>query len=263
MVVWCLVILSCSTITELITPAGLNNNFRSGKIKSGFIKKDRIIEVLDYRAFSDSLIQAVYQDSLLTYGLVIPRSYLVANSTERKMRFGTDSFQCIIHYYDFKLYKSQEQNSVLLDIVFPPDKKPPYYINDENKKTYIPYKNMVAGTMQLPGLPEEAGFQFEHSSYSRNFDSYEVMGYLKIGQDSLLLSPLYKVIPLHGKNVKPMQLIQGYSLTKEDSLFAFLQHAPTFASSSRKDVLHVNSNASAEEQMLMAAYFSLVSRLLK
>ena len=211
---------------------------------------------MEYKAFSDSLISSAYRDSMLTYGLIIPASSIIASASEKKMIFGTDSIQCSIQYAAFDIRKSEQQSSVLLDILFPPDKKPPYYENTD--PTITIYKKLLTGTIHHPAYKNEIKLYFDLLSIRKNFDSADVSGYLKIENDSFVVRALYNEIPLHGKNVKPMQILQGYSLIKGDTLHGFLQHAPMVKS---KDELFINSKASENIQMLVAAYFSLVSQL--
>jgi hypothetical protein len=242
-------------------PAALDSNFRSGEVKSRIFKDNRG-QVFEYRVFSHSLIRSAYRDSTLTCGLIIPRSSLVAIANENKMIFGTDSLQCSIHYFNLDIYKSAEQSSLLMDIIFPPDKQRPGY--DRYERTNTPYMRMVAGTLQHPLMKDEVRFHFEHAAAAKDFDSARIKGYLKAGNDSFFIHPFFKEIPLHGKNVKPMQVLQGYCLMKEDTLYAFLQHAPMVKylyKPGLKDLLFLYSKASPAEQMMMAAYFSLVSSL--
>jgi hypothetical protein len=194
--------------------------------------------------------------------LIIPRSSVVASASERKMLFGSDSLQWIMRYIYMDFFKTGDQSSLLLDILSPPDKKAPGY--NEYEKTITTYQKVVTGFIQGLSSEAEVAFHFEHSKAKIEFDSSRINGYIKSGNDSFFIKPLFNVIHLQGKNVKPMFVLQGYCLLKKDTLYAFLQHAPMVKylfKPGLKDVLFLNSKASTKEQMLMAAYFSLVSRL--
>ena len=145
----------------------------------------------------------------------------------------------------------------MLDILLPPDRKSQYY--DRYEKSTTTYKRLLTGDIQHPAYKNEMKFYFDQLSVRKNFDSADIHGYLKIQSDSLVVRALYNEIPLHGKNVKPMQILQGYSLIKADTVYAFLQHAPMVKS---KDELYINSKTPQDIQMLVAAYLSLVSQLI-
>jgi hypothetical protein len=245
-------LLSCSGL-KLILPAGLDNNFRSGKVKKS--QFGHRLQVLEYRAFSDSLIKSMHRDSTLTSGIILPYSAIIAYASEKKMLFGTDSFKCSIYYTIFCIFKEEGKSSLLLNIFFPPAPG-----SDSYGKTKTPYWRTLNGTIQLPLLKNEVQFCFEHKSGEEYFDSAHIKGYINSGSDSFLIRPLFKEMPVHGKKVKPMQVLQGYCLMKGDTLYAFLQHAPIVKS---VDKLFLNLKVSTEEQMLIAAYFALVSRLVE
>ncbi len=253
--------LSCYGMKELILPQGLGSNFRSGEITLPFLKTSST-QVMEYRVISDTLIKSAYSDTVLTFGIIFPRSSLVFKTVENKMIFGTDSLQCIIWYETKNLQSESDQNSILTDIILKPDINDPNY--DRYKKNVRPNKKMLAGFIQSPILKGEVQFEFEHARAERDFDSADIKGYLRSGNDSFFIKPLYKEETLQRKNVKPMQVLQGYCLMKGDSLYAFLQHAPiikTLYKPGLKDVLFLNTITSPAEQMLVAAYFSLISRL--
>ena len=122
----CWLLLSCGNFkraTTLHFPEGLDSNFRSSPVKFGSSKRSYAIQVLEFKAFSDTLVSSEYRDSMLTYGIVLPASSLIASASAKKMIFGTDSVRCSIHYITLDIYKSEEQSSFLLDILLPPDRK--------------------------------------------------------------------------------------------------------------------------------------------
>ncbi len=254
--------LSCSTsMKTLVLPAGLDNNFRSGEISQPFLKASSI-QVLEYKLISDSVIQSAYSDTTLTFGIILPRSSLVIKTAENKMVFGTDDLQCLIRYKTISFQTESAQNSLLTEMILKPDINDPNY--DGYKKGTRPIKKMLAGVIKSPQLIDEALFQFEHQKAEKDFDSAHIKGYIKLGPDSLFIKPLYKEEMLRGKNVKPMQVLQGYCLMKGDALYAFLQHAPmikTVYKPGLKDVLYLQKKTTPVDQMMVAAYFSLVSRL--
>lgn len=220
------------------------------------------VEVMDYRVIGDSLIEAARYDTTVTFGLIFPRSSLVIKVAENKMIFGTDSLQCIIRYKTTSFQSESAEHSILTDIIVKPDTNDPNY--DPSRKTITPYKKVLSGTMKLPQVTDEVRFHFEHEKADKNFDSAAINGYLRSSNDSFFIQPLYKESYLRGKNVKPMQVLQGYCLMKGDTLLAFLQHAPlvkTIYTAGLKDVLYLNTKAPPTEQLLAAAFFSLVSRL--
>jgi hypothetical protein len=269
-VVLCWLMLSCYGMKELVLPEGLDSNFRSGEMKHQVLNAYSI-QVLEYRVISDSVIKSSYNDTSLTFGIIFPRSSLMIKTAENKMNFGTDSLQCIIRYETKSLQTVSEGNSILTDIILkPPDIYDPNYYRyidpdyDRYKKSITPYKKILAGSILYPMLKDEAYFQFEHEKAEKDFDSAGIKGYLIYGNDSFFIKPLYKEETMGRKNGKPWQVLQGYCLMKGDTLYAFLQHAPlikTLYKTNLKDVLFINTKTSAAEQMLLAAYFSLVSRL--
>jgi hypothetical protein len=254
------VIFSCADSKALIMPEGVKDDFFTGEMGRKMIRIDKL-NGREYKVLSDSLMHTDFVDSTLTYGFLIPRASLKGFGSESKMYFGTDSIKCLIHYAELKFYRQEEQSSLLGDILFPAHTKVPGY--DPYATTSTPLKKIITGTMGNPLLSGEATFWFEHAS-DQHFDTVLVSGWLKMAADSFYVKPLCKEIPLHGKNVKPMQVLQGYSLFKEDVLLAFLQHAPLVKSlykSGLKDKLYLNPRASAREQEFIIAYFYLVSRL--
>lgn len=258
----CSLLLSCSEIKDLALPKGVDKNFRSGEIKYPYFFNPGRVEVMEYRVIKDSVISSNRYDTTVTFGLILPRSSIVLMVSENKMIFGTDSLQCIIRYTTTGFQSESSEHSILTDIIVKPDVNDPNY--DPSRKTITPYKRSMAGTIQTQPLKEEVQFLFDHEKADKNFDSANIRGYLRMGNDSFYIRPLYKEVKLRGKNVKPMQMLQGYSLMKGDSLVAFLQHAPlvkTIYTAGLKDVLYLNTNAPQKEQLLVAAFFSLVSRL--
>ncbi|MDP4262566.1 MAG: hypothetical protein Q8941_08550 [Bacteroidota bacterium] len=154
------------------------------------------------------MVKSAYKNSTLTYGLIIPRSSLVAVADEWKMPFGTDSFQYSIRYANLNIYKEEEETSLLLSIILPPDRKAPGY--DEYEKKTTTYKKMITTTIQYPLIKDEVRVHFGHLKPDKYFDSSHMNGYIKAGNDFFFSKPLFKVIPLHGKNVKSLQVLQGY-----------------------------------------------------
>jgi hypothetical protein len=251
---------SCADSKALIIPEGVKNDFFTGEMGRKMIRIDKLYG-REYKVYSDSVMHTDFVDKTLAYGILIPRASLQGFGSESKMHFGTDSVQSLIKYAELKFYKLEEQSSLLGDILFPEHTKVPGH--DPYASTRTPLKKIITGTMLNPLLKGEALFWFEHAS-NENFDTVLVSGWLKMAEDSFYVKPLCKVIPLHGKNVKPMQVLQGYSLFKEDTLLAFLQHAPLVKSlykSGLKDKLYLNPRVSEREQECIIAYFYLVSRL--
>ena len=244
-------------------PQGLDNNFRSGEVKHPLFKYSNIAS-LGYQVVSDSLIYADYRDTTLTSGIILPRSSFVMKMAENKMVFGTDSLQCLVQYQTLGLQTESSSSSLLSDIILKPDINKPNYDLERNTKSITPYVRMVKGTMQFPPSANNVTFLFRHEKAKKDFDSACISGYFKTENDSFVLKPFYKQDLSRGKNAKPMQILQGYCLYKGDSLYAFLQHAPlikTVFKPSLKDVLYLNSNTPAADQLLVAAYFFLVSRV--
>lgn len=258
----CSGMLSCSnSMKTLILPQRMDSHFRSGDVNLTFLKTNNT-QVLGYRVISDSVIKSGNMDTTLTFGFIFPRSLLLIKKVENKMIFGTDSLQCIIRYETISLQSESAQNSILTDIILQPEKNDPNY--DRYRKIITPYKKIVAGTIQYPLLTNEVYFQFEHEKAEKDFDAAGIKGYLRSGNDSFFIKPLYKEETMGRKSGKPWQILQGYCLMKGDSLYAFLQHAPmikTLYKPGLKDVLFLHTKTSSSEQLLMAAYFSLVSRL--
>ncbi len=261
----CSLLISCETSMKiLVLPKEVDSRFRSGEIKYPHLFSNKPVAVMEYRVISDSVKKAVRYDTTVTFGVIIPRSYLVVRVVESKMAFGTDSLQCTASYKMINFQTESESHSILSDIIVKPDQHDPNYSTNRDKITITPYMKVLYGTIQLPQVKEEMPFRFEHEKAKKDFDSARIVGYLKYGNDSLFIKPLYKADLSRGRNAKPMHLLQGYCLMKGDSLVAFLQHAPlikTVFTPELKDVLFLDTKASPEEQLLLAAYLSLVSQL--
>lgn len=259
----CSLLISCATsMKTLVLPKGADKDFRSGEIKYPLLNTGRVA-VLEYRVISDSVNKSARYDTTVTFGVIIPRTSLVIREAESKMVFGTDSLQCMVRYKMTSFQSESQSHSILSDIIVKPDKNDPNYDRNRDNIIITPYKRVLSGSMQLPQSDAELQFWFEHEKAKKDFDSAAIKGYVKYGNDSFFIKPLYKEDLSRGKNAKPMQLLQGYCLMKGDSLVAFLQHAPqikTVFDPELKDVLFLNSKNSPVQQLLVAAYFSLVSR---
>jgi hypothetical protein len=263
----CSLLISCSTsMKTLVLPKGVDKDFRSGEIKYPHLFNSSKVEVLEYRVISDSVKEAARYDTTVTFGVIIPRTSLVIREAESKMVFGTDSLQCMVRYKMTSFQTESQSHSILTDIIVKPDKNDPNYDRNRDNITITPYKRVLSGSIQSLKSNEEMQFWFEHEKAKKDFDSAAIKGYMKYGNDSFFIKPLYKEDFSRGKNAKPMQLLQGYCLMKGDSLVAFLQHAPqikTVFEPGLKDVLFLNSKNSPAQQLLVAAYFSLVSRVVE
>lgn len=261
----CSLLMSCETsMKTLVLPKEVDSRFRSGEIKYPHLLSSKPVSVLEYRVISDSVKESARYDTTVTFGIIIPRSRFVVRVLESKMTFGTDSLQCTARYKMTNFQSESESHSILSDIIVKPDQNDPNYNRDRDKIDITPYMKVLSGIIQLPRLKEEMPFRFEHEKAKKDFDSARIEGYLKYSNDSLFIKPLYKADLSRGKNAKPMHLLQGYCLMKGDSLLAFLQHAPlikTVFTPGLKDVLFLDTKTSPEEQLLLAAYFSLVSQL--
>jgi hypothetical protein len=265
-IVFLLLFTSCSgprKLTELLFPEKLDSSFRSGIVNHLATGKNKFA-VFEYRAFYDSLVNGFNKDSVLTSGIIFPASVLSGYAMEAKMLFGTDSLQYNIWYINLYIYKKTTEHSLLSDIILNPRKNDPAYDPYQSKTTH--YKRLMDATVQSPLLKEDVIFHFEQARPGNeyNFDSSSITGYIKTPEDSFFVKSLFKEIPLHGKNVKPMQILQGYSLIKGEELLAFLQHSPMTKDlfrSGLKDMLYIHPKATATEQALVAAYFTLVCRL--
>lgn len=247
----------------MVLPEGVRNDFYTAEMgrKTIQLRIESGQEHREHSEYSDSLLHSGHVDSMLTFGILIPRSSLVGLASECRMSFGTDSVRNSIHYAEVRFYKEEEQGSVLRDVLYSSQRSERGH--DPYEKSNTAVKRMIIGTIGNTLMPSEASFWFEHTA-NFNFDSPFVNGYLKTGTDSFFIKPFCKVIPLHGKNVKPMQVLEGYGLWKEDSLVAFLQHAPLVKSlykSNLKDRIYINPISSKGQQRIFVAYFYLVSRL--
>ena len=241
-------------MTTLHYPPGVDSSFMSTEVRFRSSRQNPT-RIFQYKVISDTVVKSIYRDSALTYGLILPASALVGTSQERIMTFGTDSTQCHVVYANIDIYKKEEQSSILLDIILPPDKKAPDY--DKYKTNTTTYARLLTGTARHPFYLDEIKFHFEFLAPREFLDSADVTGFLKIVNDSFVVRALYNVIPLHGKNVKPMQILQGYSLLKSDTAYGFLQHAPLVKS---KDVVFISPKLSGADRMLVVLFLSLISQ---
>lgn len=259
--------MACANVREFTTlhlPEGVDSTFRSSYFTFKYSRRSIPIKVFEYKAFSDSMIESGYIDSTLMIGLISPHSSLVARGHTNKMVFGTDSIKFTIEYSTIGMYIESEQYSLLGEIIFNPEKNVPGY--DKYKKDISPRKVVLIGSVDSVYNNDSVKFYFEMGVAKKLLDSLNINGFLMIGRDSFYVQPLYNSIPLHGKNVKPMQVLQGISLIKEGKVHAFLQHAPLVKGTFKgglKDQLFLNPKSIAIEQMLVSAYFSLVSRTLQ
>lgn len=260
-------LVSCSSNSELSTidvPPGGDSAYQWSELKHRSIDDEYRGEVFGYRAYFDSLVKPIYADSCMSFGIIIPRSGIVASGRESIMRFGTDSMYGAISYKYIYMYEESHSSSLLLDILIPPTKNQTW--EEQNKRTVIPIGAILEGSFRLKTNLGNVSFYFEHFRESEfSADSIDRSGYLFFGPDSFAVRTSYNPAPLYATNGKRWHLAQGYSLLNHDTVVAFLQHQPLpkmdLAPRSRK-YLYLSTGLSPELKMVISGYFALVSRVL-
>jgi hypothetical protein len=259
-------IMSCSGASELPAidiPAGGDSAYQWSQLKVDHINEDFPIVVFEYRAIFDSMVKPFYADSFSSYGIIIPRSGVVASGRESIMRFGNDSMFGAVSYKYIHMYEESNSSSILGDILFPPS----VYNNSwepHNAKTIMPIGVVLEGIFRSKTF---ASFYFDHFRKSEfTNDSSETSGYLVYGTDTLVARTSYNPTPLFATNGKRWNLRQGYSLSRGDTVVAFLQHPPYPASKydpPPRKTLYLSKSFSPELKMVVSGYFGIVSRVLK
>jgi hypothetical protein len=244
----------CGAVTRLELPPLPEQDYVRANVPD-FGSKRKPYGSFGFRAFSDSLIDARYVDSTLTFGLVIPRSSLELTAVERKMRYGNDSLQCVVHYAQLKIERATDHSSLLGVILFP--RREPDY--NEQRTKYTTLRRLLTGILYDSLSCDTIRFYFEQTGTDFNLDSNSITGYFCCGTDSFFQQPSFKVIDIKGKQAKDMFLLQGYALKQPGTLPAFLLHAPAYRSGS--DVLFLRRSLTPRQQLHFTAFLSLVSRV--
>lgn len=257
-------LLSCSNTRVLDTPdipPGGDSSYKWSPVQHDFSSDDYTVEVFGYRSYFDSLVKPIRADSFITFGIIIPYSGVVVRGRESIMRFGNDSVFCAISYTYIQMREEMSSSSLLMDILIPPSTNQTW--EDQHHMSVTPVGVILEGTVRLmPGI----SFYFEHFRKSEfSSDSSGVSGHLYYGTDSFTVRTSYNPTPLYATNGKGWHLTQGYSLSKSDTVVAFLQHQPPpkqdhWATGSK--YIYLSTGLSPELKMVISGFLSVVSKVL-
>jgi hypothetical protein len=224
-------LLGCSTPKEIFVTDEFRDNNRSSSIEFRFFK-DYLPRLLGYQVYKDSSIAYSSKDSANRIGLITRGSSLTLINGENEMQFGNDSIQCSIRYNFFLEYETTRPP------VFNLFSKNPGY-DDQQTKQSLGTVN-VTGTIQYPGFATAIPFTYTNHS-----------GQLLIEKDSFKLAPVYQ-------GPKLMKTFIGVKLLKGDTVYGTVN---SFTGMMKKKAF-VYTKATAMEQLLIAAYFVIISRYL-
>jgi hypothetical protein len=190
------------------------------------------VHFLGYRAYKDSFIISAQRDSTANFGLITGRVTFTMYNNENEMYFGNDSVKCIIHYTSFSKYQKTEP--AMIDLV---SKKKSNLPQQQPETRHI--EAWAKGTIQYPAFKNATTFYYHNHS-----------GYLLINQDSCLLKPIYQG--------KLMQTLIAVQLVKGDLVYGVVH---SFTGLFKKRVF-LYTKATADEQLLIAAYFAVIAKYL-
>jgi hypothetical protein len=255
----CLLFVGCflcgcgGPLFKMQLPSGVGSTFRSGKMHSGFFSKTGT-GVMEYRVEQDSVIYSDYGDTTITFGIIFPRSKMAGSRSSRKRMYRNDSLRYQLFYDTKEIYSVSESRSLLTDIILPPNKDVPGY--DEGHTNITSYYKYFKGYALCSNERDTAFFAFEQTRAQKELDTAFITGYIAYHNDSFLLRPFYHAVTQNAKENKFIFMLEGYGLYKQNQLFAFLQHAPLIEPGHEK--LQLYNSATPEEQMLLAAYLTLL-----
>ena len=226
-------IAACSSPKELFTTKEIEENNRFSEIDQHFLK-DNLVHFLDYRAYKDSFINAAQRDSTANIGLIADRLTFTMYNNENEMYFGNDRDKCIIHYTSFSKYQKTEP--AMIDLFSKKKSNGP----ERQTETRL-IEARAKGTIQYPAFEKGITFYFDNHT-----------GYLLINRDSFVLKPIYR-----GKS-GPFQTVIGVQLVKENIVYGVVH---SFTGLLKKKIF-LYTKATADEQLLTAAYFAVIARYL-
>jgi hypothetical protein len=162
------------------------------------------------------------------------------------------------------MFHQSSSSSLLLDILIPPPNNQTW--EEQNKTTITPIGAVLEGSFRLKASPGIATFYFEHFRASEfTSDSTDKSGYLIFGPDSFVVRTSFNPVPLFATNGKRWDLTQGYSLSRNDTVVAFLQHQPLPykpPAPRSRNYLYLGAGLSPELKMVISGFLSIVSRVL-
>ncbi len=241
---------SCKTLFNMQLPPAVNDSFRSGKIYPRPLHQTGT-SVLGYRVISDSTLACTRGDTVVSAGIILPRSRLTGVKTTQSRVFGSDSLVYRLRYSTQDIYLVAETHSILGDIILPPDKYKRSYSNEEPPQvTY--YYRYFSGSFIYDVQKDSARFYFEEIKAKKDLDTAFIHGRIYYSNDSLVVQAYYIPSTKKEETANIVYLLEGFGFYKQGRLLGFLQHAPLVEPGREK--LQLRSDAGAEEQLLIAAY---------
>lgn len=231
-----LLIVSCTTIKEL--PKEWKADYRYSSIDRRLFK-DRLIRFLDYSAYKNTVISSSEADSTVTYGIIFPQSFYKINNVEQEMQFGNASDTCSIHYNYLVKYLYSSNRSLLMDVL-----EKESYKKERQTTQKLEYFS-CHGAITYRGKNGEIPFMFEETIEPNS----KLSGQVIIDNDSLIIYPVSKDI-LH-----TFKATQGVQLKKDNTVYALLLKTNDIS----KNRIALIKRASLEEQLIVAAYFAVIS----
>jgi hypothetical protein len=241
---------NCKTFFNMQLPPAVNDSFRADKIHPRPLHLTGT-SVLEYRVISDSTLAYFRGDTLINVGIIFPRSRLTGVITSNIRVFGSDSLVCRLHYSARDIYLLSETHSLLSDIILPPDKYKRSYSNEEPPQVTYYYRNF-SGSLLYDIQKDSARFYFEMIKAKKDLDTASINGRIYYGADSLVVQAYYIPSTKKEEQANIVYLLEGFGFYRQGRLLGFLQYAPLIQQGREK--LYLRSEASAEEQLLIAAY---------
>jgi hypothetical protein len=236
---------ACETTSKLTFPIEFDKNHRSSEIDQRLLK-DGLTRVFDYRVFSDSLLGFKDYDSTMTYGLILPLSSTREGYLHKKTLFGNDSAKCTIHVQTYIREIRREKNSFVSSLLSGGNKD-----YSDNGPSVDRLYDLTVGTIEKPSFSRPSRFRLE--KFDSPDQARKTNGYLVIGEDSLVIEPIFAEVN------PPLNKLFGLRLFKNGLLYAVLQHDPNYILG--RDTLHVYTKATADEQLTIAAFFTMIDQM--
>lgn len=243
----------CKTLFKMQLPPAVENNFQSDRMHPQPFRQTGT-RVFGYQVKKDSVIYAVRGDTTLTFGLIFPRSRIIGTKTTQSRLFSSDSRLCRMLYNTQDIYLESQTHSMLTDIILPPEKYKRSY-SEEEPPGITWYYRYFNGSCRYANDKDSARFYYEQVRQKNDIDTALITGRIYYGSDSLVLKPYYLAVTQNAGKNKYIYILEGFGFYKQNRLLAFLQYAPLIKPG--HETLYLSPDASADEQLLMSAYFTL------
>ncbi len=219
---------ACETPAGIFITKEFEANNRSSTIDMHSLGSGKI-ELLGYRQFTDSVFASSETDSVVNFGLFFPRQIIRKSVYSHVFILGTETATCLVRYDGIvESFKTEPA-------MFQPGKSQSL----QQQETFRTTNALLRGTIT-------------YSNALCPFFYKDHEGWLVLHADSFKLKPIYQA------EGKILQTLIGVQLLKNDTVYAAV-HSLT-GLSKKKAFLY--SRATADEQLVMAAYIAVIARYL-